>query len=281
MIGIATPSRIQSEGYISVAVLFSLVHALGAEDKSFLRMAPLWRDLYQEFGAEKKKKVDLEHRSNLRSLRDMIRQESRADNDAEPKWQEIDKTDRFEEKENNDPADKYVTNAPYTNPDEAKSEWYRRKKSPTYQRMLRYRDTLPISEYRHEILSTIHSHQVTIVCGETGCGKSTQLPSYILEDAFEHGLQCKIICTEPRRISAVSLAQRVSEELGEGNTDIGTSRSIIGYAIRLESKFTARTRLVYATVGIVLRMLETNQNLDGVSHLIIDEVHERRYFRPF
>lgn len=71
----------------------------------------------------------------------------------------------------------------------------------------------------------------------------------------------------------------MSQEIGEAPKDIGTIRSLVGYAIRLESKTTPQTRLIFATVGVVLRMLESSNNLDEVTHLIIDEVHERRYAR--
>jgi ATP-dependent RNA helicase DHX29 len=87
-------------------------------------------------------------------------------------------------------------------------------------------------------------------------GKSTQVPAFILEDQLSQGQPCKIYCTEPRRISAVSLAQRVSRELGDPSGAVGTLNSLVGYAIRLESKATRNTRLTYITTGIALRMLE-------------------------
>jgi ATP-dependent RNA helicase DHX29 len=90
-----------------------------------------------------------------------------------------------------------------------------------------------------------------------------------------NGEPCKIYCTEPRRISAISLARRVSEELGERKNDLGTSRSLVGYAIRLESNTTKETRLVYATTGIVMRMLEGSNDLKEITHIVLDEVHER------
>ena len=65
--------------------------------------------------------------------------------------------------------------------------------------------------------------------------------------------------------------------MGEGKGAVGTSRSFVGYAIRLESHTSASTRLVYATVGIVLRMLESAKGLKDITHLVIDEIHERRY----
>ncbi|KAK6951471.1 hypothetical protein Daesc_008006 [Daldinia eschscholtzii] len=92
---------------------------------------------------------------------------------------------------------------------------------------------------------------------------------------LSQGRPCKIYCTEPRRISAISLARRVSEELGEGRGDLGTSRSLVGYSIRLEANTSKETRLVYATTGIVMRMLEGSNELREITHLVLDEVHER------
>jgi ATP-dependent RNA helicase DHX29 len=101
------------------------------------------------------------------------------------------------------------------------------------------------------------------------------VPAFILEHELLKGKPCKIYCTEPRRISAISLARRVSEELGERKNDLGTSRSLVGYAIRLESNTSKETRLVYATTGIVMRMLEGSNDLREVTHIVLDEVHER------
>lgn len=106
-------------------------------------------------------------------------------------------------------------------------------------------------------------------------GKSTQVPAFILEHQLSQGKPCKIYCTEPRRISAISLARRVSEELGERKNDLGTPRSLIGYAIRLESNTSKETRLIYATTGIVMRMLEGSNDLKEITHIVLDEVHER------
>ena len=106
-------------------------------------------------------------------------------------------------------------------------------------------------------------------------GKSTQVPAFLLEHELSHGRPCKIYVTEPRRISAVSLARRVSDELGENKGDLGTNRSLVGYSIRLEANTSRETRLVFATVGIVMRMLEGSNDLHEVTHLVLDEVHER------
>lgn len=161
-------------------------------------------------------------------------------------------------------------------PDEGlRSEFLRRQSSPSYQAMLAQRRTLPIATFRQQIIDTLAESQIVVLSGETGCGKSTQLPAYILEDQLSKGLPCKIYVTEPRRISAISLAQRVSQELGEKPGSVGSHDSLIGYSIRLEAKVSANTRLAFVTNGIALRMLESSSHLTHVTHIVVDEVHER------
>ena len=98
---------------------------------------------------------------------------------------------------------------------------------------------------------------------EKTSGKSTQLPSFILEDCLSRGKHCKIVVTEPRRISAISLAQRVSLELGDPPGTVGTNSSLVGYSIRLESHTSKNTRLSFVTNGIALRMLEGGSGANG------------------
>jgi hypothetical protein len=122
--------------------------------------------------------------------------------------------------------------------------WSARSNSQAYKAMLEQRNTLPIAAFREEIVNTLKSNQVLVLSGETGCGKSTQLPSYLLEDHLSHGLPCKIFVTEPRRISAISLAERVSRELGDRGVETagaGEDGGLVGYSIRLESKIGRNT----------------------------------------
>lgn len=93
--------------------------------------------------------------------------------------------------------------------------------------------------------------KVLVVSGETGCGKTTQLPQFILEEEISslRGANCNIICTQPRRISAISVAGRISSERGE---KLGET---VGYQIRLESQRSAQTRLLFCTTGVLLRQL--------------------------
>jgi HrpA-like RNA helicase len=113
--------------------------------------------------------------------------------------------------------------------------------------------------------------QVVIISGETGCGKTTQLPQFVLEAAVAAGAgpATNIVCTQPRRISAVSIAARVAEERGEalGHT--------VGYKIRLEESTSEDTRLLFCTSGVLLRLLIWDPELQHVSHVVVDEIHER------
>ena len=114
--------------------------------------------------------------------------------------------------------------------------------------------------------------QIVVISGMTGCGKSTQVPQYILDDwmANSKGNQhCNIVCTQPRRISAMGVAERVASERNE---KVG---NVVGYQIRLESKISAMTRLLFCTTGILLRRLESDTDLGLITHVIVDEVHER------
>ncbi|XP_042310368.1 ATP-dependent RNA helicase DHX29 [Sceloporus undulatus] len=146
-----------------------------------------------------------------------------------------------------------------------------------YQKLLKEREQLPVFKYRHSLIETLKKHRVLVVAGETGSGKSTQVPHFLLEDLLhnEQNLnKCNIVCTQPRRISAVSLATRVCEELGcEGGP--GGKNSLCGYQIRMESRTGEATRLLYCTTGVLLRKLQEDVLLSNVSHVIVDEVHER------
>ena len=272
---IAAVSEQQSEGFISTVALFGLFSTSTKEEKVCLRLPAVWRDLYRELVEQEQTGIDAADRSAIKQFRTIIQ-----DQVEQEEADGVVLTSRFKQR-NQGTSTPPIKSGPSLKPslvglDSLKDLWFQKSSTSAFQHMLSIRNTLPVLQYRHYILSTIDKHQVTIICGETGCGKSTQIPSFLLEHELSKGMPCKIFCTEPRRISAISLAQRVSEELGEGPKDLGTPRSLVGYAIRLESKTSAQTRLVYATVGVVLRMLESSQRLEDVTHLIIDEVHERR-----
>ncbi|XP_020535656.1 DExH-box ATP-dependent RNA helicase DExH1 isoform X2 [Jatropha curcas] len=137
--------------------------------------------------------------------------------------------------------------------------------------MQSFREKLPAFKVKGEFLKAVAGNQVLVISGETGCGKTTQLPQYVLEEEITHlrGADCNIICTQPRRISAISIAARISSERGE---NLGQT---VGYHIRLEEKRSAETRLLFCTTGVLLRQLIQDPELTGVTHLLVDEIHER------
>ena len=147
-----------------------------------------------------------------------------------------------------------------------------RTEKKKYKELHQIRSALPVFQYRSSILETIGQHQVVVLSGETGSGKSTQVPSMILEHAIESGVgnETRIICTQPRRISAISLANRVGDELGDSEKD-----GLVGFLVRLEKKVSASTRITFCTTGVLLRQMESDPTLSGASHIIVDEVHER------
>lgn len=152
-------------------------------------------------------------------------------------------------------------------------EFRRKESSSGYQKMKQVRTSLPMYSYRDQVLETVNKNPVTVLCAETGAGKTTQCPQFILEDAMKRGFGDKvsIICTQPRRISALSVAERVSEEMDE---KIGQH---IGYQIRMEAKRSKHTRLMFCTTGVVLRRLQDDPDLKGITHVIVDECHERQW----
>ncbi|KAL9456833.1 hypothetical protein AB3S75_005958 [Citrus x aurantiifolia] len=145
------------------------------------------------------------------------------------------------------------------------------QESPDGRKMLEFRRNLPAYKEKNRLLTAISQNQVVIISGETGCGKTTQVPQFILESEITsvRGAVCRIICTQPRRISALSVSERVASERGE---KLGES---VGYKVRLEGMKGRDTRLLFCTTGILLRRLLVDRNLKGVTHVIVDEVHER------
>ncbi len=128
-------------------------------------------------------------------------------------------------------------------------------------------ETLPVAAYKDIIQAHLIEHQTVIVSGDTGCGKTTQLPKYCLELAPDSGLT--IGCTQPRRIAAMSVSERVSEELGP---DKGFK---VGYKIRFRDRTNKTTRIKFMTDGVLLAETRHDPLLRNYSVIIIDEAHER------
>ncbi|KAJ4763726.1 ATP-dependent RNA helicase [Rhynchospora pubera] len=164
------------------------------------------------------------------------------------------------------------------------------KESEQLQKIVEDRAKLPIASYKDSIISTLENQQVVLISGETGCGKTTQVPQFILDHMWGKGECCKVVCTQPRRISAISVAERISSERGENVGDT------VGYKIRLESKGGKNSSIIFCTNGVLLRLLigrginltkrrstklPLDDSISEITHIILDEIHERDRFSDF
>uniref|UniRef100_A0A6I8SLL3 3'-5' RNA helicase YTHDC2 n=1 Tax=Xenopus tropicalis TaxID=8364 RepID=A0A6I8SLL3_XENTR len=139
-----------------------------------------------------------------------------------------------------------------------------------------FRQSLPVFEKQEDIIRIIKNNKVVLIVGETGSGKTTQIPQFILDNCQKNGLPCRIFCTQPRRLAAISVAERVAAERGE---IIG---QCVGYQIRLESRVSPKTLLTFCTNGVLLRtLMGGDSTLSAITHIIVDEVHERDRFSDF
>nr|XP_054510160.1 pre-mRNA-splicing factor ATP-dependent RNA helicase DHX16 [Agelaius phoeniceus] len=130
------------------------------------------------------------------------------------------------------------------------------------------RRALPIFPFRDELVAAVAQHQVLVIEGETGSGKTTQIPQYLHEEGYTRG-GLKIGVTQPRRVAAMSVAARVAVEMG---TKLGNE---VGYSIRFEDCTSERTVLKYMTDGMLLREFLTEPDLASYSVIMVDEAHER------
>ena len=185
-------------------------------------------------------------------------------------------------------------------------DWYTNTNKSRRENTKEQRENLPIQSYRDEILDVVEDGRVSIVLGSTGSGKTTQVPQYVLEEALvgtaignkpapivsmascaaaaammggDEKNVCEknlpflptIIVTEPRRLSAMSVAQRVAAEMGEK-----CGSGLVGYQIRLEKvAHPLYCRLMFCTTGVLLQRMKSDPYLEGVTHVFVDEVHER------
>lgn len=134
------------------------------------------------------------------------------------------------------------------------------------------RRSLPVYAYRDEFLEAVAANQVLIVVGETGSGKTTQLPQYLHESGYSKGPEGQILrigCTQPRRVAATSVAARVAEEM---DVSVGSE---VGYSVRFDDSTGPKTVVKYLTDGMLLREFLTDPELASYGALMIDEAHER------
>ncbi|XP_012544435.2 probable ATP-dependent RNA helicase spindle-E [Bombyx mandarina] len=130
-------------------------------------------------------------------------------------------------------------------------------------------NNLAINSYKQQILDRIRGFPVVIIEGPTGCGKTTQVPQWLLDDCYHNRRPCKIIVTQPRRIAAISITRRVAQERG---WDVG---GLVGYQVGLDNRTSTDTRIHYVTTGVLLQKLVSAKTMNEYTHVILDEVHER------
>ena len=153
-----------------------------------------------------------------------------------------------------------------------------RREDEKWRAMWSFRRNLPVFALRDALLRALRdgNSDAAVVCGETGSGKTTQVPQYLLDDAIERGegSSCRVVCTQPRRVAALTVAERVCAERCEAR-GVGGAGSLVGHHVRLDAKVTKDTRLTFMTAGILLRKMHGDPLLRDVSHVVLDEIHER------
>ncbi|KAK9892720.1 hypothetical protein WA026_021911 [Henosepilachna vigintioctopunctata] len=150
------------------------------------------------------------------------------------------------------------------------NDFQQRTKFAKLKKIEKMKCELPISQYKSEIISKLNESRVLLIAGDTGCGKSTQVPQYVLEAGYK-----KIVCTQPRRIACISLSKRVAYET------LSEFHSTVGYQIKFEKSKRADTAIIFMTEGLLLRQASEETTLNSYDIIILDEVHERHLFSDF
>ncbi|KAH3745620.1 ATP-dependent RNA helicase [Pelomyxa schiedti] len=150
------------------------------------------------------------------------------------------------------------------------ADFQQKKKFDRLVKIRKDRQALPIARHAAEIVDTVQRNSVVVIAGDTGCGKSTQVPQYLLHSGFQH-----IACTQPRRIACMALCRRVAVET---LNEFGTS---IAYQVRFDTSKARDTRILFLTEGLLLRQAASDPLLTMYDVIIIDEVHERHLFGDF
>ncbi|CAM9160360.1 unnamed protein product [Choristocarpus tenellus] len=133
------------------------------------------------------------------------------------------------------------------------------------------RKALPIHRHRRSLLYALEKYRTIIIVGETGCGKTTQIPQYLHEAGWTAGNRA-VVCTQPRRVAALTVAARVAEEMG---ARMGEE---VGYAVRFDIRAGARTKVKFCTDGMLFREMMLDPLLSAYSVVMLDEAHERTIY---
>lgn len=138
-----------------------------------------------------------------------------------------------------------------------------------YYELFRKRIQLPVWEYQDKFLTLLGQENIMVLVGETGSGKTTQIPQWCVDYCRKNSIKIGVACTQPRRVAAMSVATRVAEEM---DVELGQE---VGYSIRFEDCCSSRTVLKYCTDGMLLREAMSDPLLEAYSIIILDEAHER------
>ncbi|KAL1454020.1 hypothetical protein WDU94_010315, partial [Cyamophila willieti] len=149
-------------------------------------------------------------------------------------------------------------------------DFKQKEKFATLTKIRDSQQSLPVAQYKQEIVDTIKNERIVIIAGDTGCGKSTQIPQYLVQAGYE-----RIACTQPRRIACISLSKRVAYETLSQYSDT------VGYQIRFEKHRRVSTKIVFITEGLLLRQVSSDSFLSSYDVLILDEIHERHLHGDF
>ena len=146
--------------------------------------------------------------------------------------------------------------------------------NPAFAELLKKKSDLPMNQYREKVIELVNKNVYSIIVGATGSGKTTQVPQILLEDCIKKGIgsSCNVICTQPRRIAATSVARRVADERFEALQDT------VGYRVRFDTRPPRQSgSIAYCTTGVLLQWLQRfpDEAMDHHSHFVIDEIHER------
>lgn len=149
-------------------------------------------------------------------------------------------------------------------------DFRQKEKFTKLKKLLQTKAELPVAKYKDEIQAAVKHEQVVLIAGDTGCGKSTQIPQYLYEIGYQN-----ICCTQPRRIACISLSKRVAHEM------LCEFSDEVGYQIRFERSKNKNTKIVFMTEGLLLRQLSTEAALTHFDVIVLDEVHERHLHGDF
>lgn len=147
------------------------------------------------------------------------------------------------------------------------------KQKEKFSMLTKIRDTqrnLPVAQYKQDIIEAVRNERVVLIAGDTGCGKSTQIPQYLVEAGFQ-----SIACTQPRRIACISLSKRVAYET------LSQHSGLVGFQIRFEKHRKQSTKIVFITEGLLLRQVSADSSISFYDVLVLDEIHERHLHGDF